>query len=74
MDDSNNLKNIAMMNHRIIIRSLQLKKVCYKYDRVTLYYACHHIFNILFKIIRAIIRYGTGFDHGLYLLTNFKNL
>ena len=38
MDDSNNLKEIAMMNHRIVIRSLQLKKVCYmNEDRVTLF-------------------------------------
>ena len=38
MDDSNNLKNIAMMHHRIVIRSLQLKKVCYmNEDGVTLF-------------------------------------
>ena len=38
MDDSNNLKEIAMMNHRIVIRSLQLKKVCYmNEDGATLY-------------------------------------
>ena len=44
MDDSNNLKEIAMMNHRIVIRSLQLKKVCYmNEDGVTLFITvCHH--------------------------------
>ena len=41
MDDSNNLKEIAMMNHRTVIRSLQLKKVCYmNEDRVTLFILC----------------------------------